>query len=126
MAAEDIRRSTLYFNSAKLAELESSDFTSKTNGERMHGQDGVIGISQGNIEIDISAKIIALYIPKAAMLDIVEKHFNQEYASLSYKIGTVLWNMDVRVTDLAFNSESRGGSNKGSVTLMSAGNPSKS
>ena len=124
MAAEDIKRSTLYINSAKLAELESSDFTSKTNGDRMHGQDGVIGISQGNIEVDISAKIIRLYIPKAAQLAMEAAHISQEYVSVSYKIGTVLWNMDCRITDLAFNSESRSGSNKGTVTLMSAGNPS--
>jgi len=123
MAVEDIVRATIYIASGKLAELESSTLTSNTNGERMHGQDGVLGASVGNPEIEISGNFIRTKIPKAALAALEAAHHAQTAVGVLYKIGTTQYTVNCRITTLAYNSDSRTGTHKGTATMINVDNP---
>lgn len=116
-------RATLYASDSKLVEVESSDFSSKTNAERLHGQEGVLGGSSGNPEVDIRANIIPTKTPSGAYDKLVDAHLSQKEIVAIYKFGLRTMKVPVKVTELSANSDNRTGVVKGTLNLMSTGNP---
>lgn len=123
--AEEIRRASAYVESMKVAEMESSDYSENTNGERMHAQDGVLGISTGNPEVELRFNVIRPVNPKGALMKMEEVIAGQQYVTLSYKIGTKIISAAYKCTQRSYSSDSRTGTMKGTFTFMNAENPSE-
>ena len=123
MATGQVVRASVYIDSHKVVEIESSDLASKTNGERMHGAEGVVGISNGNQEVDVRCNIVGLKQPGGAVGKLHDAHNSQADVDVFYKFGGKSYQMACKITELSLNGDNRSGVARGSFTLMNAEPP---
>lgn len=121
----DIVRASLYIQSQKIVEVESSDLASKTNAERLHGQEGVLGASKGNREVDIRCNVIPTKQPSGAFDKLADAHRDQTTVQVVYRVGNRNHSMDCVVSEFGANSENRSGVVKGSFSLMNTSDPTE-
>lgn len=121
--AEVIKRAVCYANNAKIAECESSDYSENTNGEQQHGQDGVIGISVGNQEVEIRVNIIRTLNPKTGMQIIEDAIRTQSYLDFAYKVGAKMIFAKFKCVSRNYTSDSRTGTLKGNFVFRNGENP---
>lgn len=124
MAAADVKRAVAYIDSQKIAELESSDYSETTNGERQHGIDGVLGISNGNPEVELRFNVIRVVAPGGGLSKMESVITSQAPVTLAYKIGSNLIQGTFKCVQRTYTSDSRTGTLKGTFTFQNADNPS--
>lgn len=121
--AQDIKRATAFASSKKIAELETSDYSENTNGEQQHGVDGVIGITVGNPEVELTFNVVRPVAPSAGLAEMETAIKTQKTITLAYKIGSDLIYANYKCMSRRYTSESRTGSLKGVFVFRNADNP---
>lgn len=123
MAVYNVKRMPIFIDSQMVAEAENATVRINTNGERQHAQEGVIAISTGNLEVEISCSTIRTVTPGGGHSKMEDALFNQSVVTASAKIGSKMLVCPVKWVSGEFSSDSRTGTLKGSFTANNAGNP---
>lgn len=121
-----IKRAQIFIDSNKIAELQSASEKAVTNGERMHGADGVIGATVGNPESDYTCSM-ALPLSRSAGLTALRTAFkNQSNVVVSMLQGTELTTVACKVNSMSVTTEARTGSLMIEFTMINTENPTYS
>ena len=123
MATSNVERADVFIYSKKVAALESSQLKLVTNGERQHGAEGVLAITRGNVEGDLTVNVIRETSPGAGTKAIEKAFRDQALATIAYKIGADLIYCAYKCTSAEYASESRSGSLKGVFLFQNAEPP---
>lgn len=123
MAAATIKRAAVYINSAKLAECSDSSFDHNNNSEQMHGQEGVLGATDGNQTVQFQFDTVRPTSLTNAATALEDAMMSQALVSCVYAFGGKQYQVACKVQTAKMSSESKSGTLKGSWTLINAENP---
>ncbi|NUP08453.1 MAG: hypothetical protein HOW73_20580 [Polyangiaceae bacterium] len=121
--AQNIQRAHVYVSSIKLAELSDATFSGSTGGEQHHGDEGVVGISEGNPTGDVRCNHIIPTPGTAASNKLLELHFSQAYCALSLQMGGKAITGKFKLVECEITSTSATGALTGSFTFRSGDTP---
>jgi hypothetical protein len=122
MATSKVKRATFFVNNNKIAAAESMDATFTRNGEQMHVQDGVDGISSGNVEAEFNLNTIRWLDLKAGEETLEAAFMSDADLEVDFYMGRNHYMCTAKIQSMKFNSESRTGMAKGAMTLKNASN----
>ncbi len=123
MAVYNVKRMSISIDSKKVAEAQNVTVRINTNGEQQHGQDGVMAISVGNLEIEASCSIIRVLNPQAGLAAMESALIEQKLVTAGMKIGEKTLMVPMVPVTGEYSSESRTGTLTGAFTLRNAGDP---
>jgi len=117
MAFQDVRHASVFVDSKLVAECSKSDMTIATGDERLYGDAGVAGVSDGADETDFD---FDTFIPvNGASVDpvamaLAKKTFELQYGSVGGKILSV----QCRFKSVKISSDSKAGTLTGSFQIF--------
>lgn len=123
--SEQIRRAQVWVNNNLLVEVETAELTFNSNSEAQHGQEGVLGNSQGNLEVEIRFTGATIVNKKVGLSAIEDAMVAQEDVTVVYRQGSSTYQMAARVKTGSYSSDNRSGVPKHNFTLGNSENPKK-
>ncbi len=121
--AQNIQRGHVYADSIKLAELVDATFSGASNGEQHHGDEGVVGIGEGNLTGDIRCNHIIPTPGSAASNKLLELFFNQDYCAVSFQMNSKAVSGKFKLVECEITSTSQTGALMGSFTFRNGDTP---
>lgn len=123
MAVQNVKRMPLFIDSQMVAEASNVTVRINTNGEQQHAQEGVIAISTGNMEVEVSTSTIRTVTPGGGHEKMESALLNQTLVTGAVKIGAKMMMVPLKFVTGEFSSDNRTGVLTGSFTGRNAGNP---
>jgi len=122
MASARFRAFPLFLGTKKFAEAHGNAFNADSGDEIQFGSDGILGLSDGIIQIRIEADYV---VPvRGTSVDIFDLFFNKKEFSTRIMMGGKAVTIPARITNMSQQSESKGGTATGKVTIQCSGAPS--
>lgn len=121
MASARFRNFPLFINSKKFAEAHGNAFNADSGSEIQIGSDGILGLSDGVIQVRIEADYV---VPvRGTTVDVFDLFYNQKEFTVRMMMGGKSHQIPARITNISQQSEAKGGTATGKVTIMACGAP---
>lgn len=119
-----IARMSLSIDSEKVGESETGTYSKNNNGEQQHGDDGIIGISDGNTECEYRCSVIVTTRTSNGYKKLTDAIKNKKYIDvhITNEFGVDdYWKG--KVMSQEYSGDSRNGTLKGSFTIRNGEDP---
>ena len=116
-----IKRASLYIDSQKLGECSTSSIDINNNTDRLDGQEGVVGGTDGNQHFDFQFDMIIVQGFPGAESKVIDAVLSQKEVTLAYLFGGKLISCPAKFTRAQIRSESRTGTLSGNFSAQNTG-----
>jgi hypothetical protein len=121
MAQSRFRNFPLFLASKKFAEAHGNAYNADSGDELQFGSDGILGLSDGIITVRIEADYV---VPVAGTkIDLWNLFLNKTEFYVRMLMGGKSHQVPCRITNMAQQSESKGGTATGKITMMATATP---
>lgn len=121
-----IKRASLYIDGQKLAECSTSEMQINTNDDRQHGQEGVLGGTTGNTEVDFNFDMVIIVGFPGASKKVADAILKHKEVSMGFFHGGRFLSCSAKFKTATYKSDAKGGTLVGSFSAMSTAEPTES
>jgi hypothetical protein len=105
--ANHIRFQAVYYNSKKVGSVNQSSVKINGNDTRQYGAEGVFGMAEGVIDVDVDATMV--FPVEGIGITLLDDLLNKKDVTLAFLMGTQLFSSTFRTINATVDSQSKSG-----------------